>query len=108
MQKLLSAFFTGLSLLTVSGDLVSQNFVSNQRPSKGTERIAAFKQHQSSLNASPYKDLLWRNVGPDNVSGRCTDVWGISGNKNILYAAFATGGLWKSENAGKTWLPLFD
>ena len=35
-------------------------------------------------------------------------MWGISGNKNIVYAAFATGGLWKTEDAGKTWLPLFD
>jgi photosystem II stability/assembly factor-like uncharacterized protein len=89
-------------------NLSAQNFVSNQRPSKGTDRMIAFKQQQSLLKTSPYKKLQWRNVGPDNISGRCTDVWGISGNKNILYAAFATGGLWKSEDAGKNWFPLFD
>jgi photosystem II stability/assembly factor-like uncharacterized protein len=108
MLKLLLAFVSLLFLLMSPERSAAQNFVSNQRPSKGSERIAAFKQHQASLNSSPYKDLLWRNVGPDNVSGRCTDVWGISGNKNIMYAAFATGGLWKTENAGKTWIPLFD
>lgn len=88
--------------------LSAQYFVSNQRPSSGTERIAAFKQHQASLISSPFKNLQWRNVGPDNISGRCTDIWGISGNKNIMYAAFATGGLWKTEDAGKTWKPIFD
>lgn len=96
-------------LSTVMGTHISaQDFVTNQRPVSGAERMAAFKNHQALLLSSPYKKLQWRNVGPDNISGRCTDVWGISGNKNILYAAFATGGLWKSEDAGKSWKPLFD
>ena len=103
MQKILL-----LLLLPVFQNLQAQNFVSNQRPGKGTDRIAAFNQHQAAINASAYKKLQWRNVGPDNISGRCTDVWGITGNKNIVYAAFATGGLWKTEDSGKTWLPLFD
>ena len=108
MQKLKQYCFTFLLLAGTVKNITAQDFVSNQRPSKGTDRIAAFKQQQSLLKTSPYKKLQWRNVGPDIVSGRCTDVWGISGNKNILYAAFATGGLWKSEDAGKNWLPLFD
>ena len=60
------------------------------------------------LLQSPYKNLHWRLIGPDNRSGRCTDVTGVTGNPNVLYAAFATGGLWKTENAGETWTPLFD
>ncbi|MEO6254377.1 MAG: hypothetical protein ABIO79_13775 [Ferruginibacter sp.] len=108
MQKTFMAFSIVLLIMLTYIHVPAQNFVSNQRPSTGTARMTAFKQHQSSLNTSPYKSRHWRNVGPDNVSGRCTDVWGISGNKNILYAAFATGGLWKSEDAGKTWKPLFD
>lgn len=104
MKKIL-LFFT---IIVFEKYLFAQTFVSNQRPSKGTEIITAFKKHQTLLTASPYKKLQWRNVGPDNISGRCTDVWGISGNKNILYAAFATGGLWKSTDAGKNWQSIFD
>ncbi len=103
MHKILPILFIALSQ-----NLTAQDFVSNQRPSGGTARIAALKQHQSFLTASVFKKLQWRNVGPDNVSGRCTDVWGIPGNKNIVYAAFATGGLWKSNDSGNTWLSIFD
>ncbi|HEX2684748.1 MAG TPA: hypothetical protein VHL77_12475, partial [Ferruginibacter sp.] len=104
----IKAFSTCLLFSLTCAQLTAQNFVSNQRPSTGTVRMNAFKMHQSSLAASLNKTLHWRNVGPDKISGRCTDVWGISGNRDILYAAFATGGLWKTEDAGKTWKPLTD
>jgi len=74
----------------------------------GAEKIAAFKKQKQLLQQSPFKHIEWRLMGPDNRSGRCTDVWGITGNPKILYASFATGGFWKSEDAGNTWIPLFD
>ncbi len=74
----------------------------------GAQKIAAFKQQQQMLQQSPYKNLQWRLTGPDNRSGRSTDVAGVTNNPNIIYAAFATGGLWKSEDAGNSWKPLFD
>lgn len=81
---------------------------SNQRPSKGTDRLAAFKKQSAIIQASPYKKLQWRNVGPDNISGRCNDVLSLPGKPEIIYASFATGGLWKTEDAGKTWQSIFD
>lgn len=74
----------------------------------GAQKIAAFKQQQLLLQQSPYKNLQWRLTGPDNRSGRSTDVVGITGNPNVFYAAFATGGLWKTEDAGTIWKPIFD
>ncbi len=70
--------------------------------------MSAFRLQQSMVNASPFKNLSWRNVGPDNISGRCTEVAGISGKRNIIYAAFATGGFWRTLDGGETWTPLFD
>lgn len=74
----------------------------------GLQKITAFKQQQALLQQSPYKSIQWRLTGPDNRSGRCTDVAGITGNPAIMYAAFATGGLWKTGNGGTNWQPLFD
>ncbi len=108
MRKIQPLLFIFLLTTMAVQNSLAQSLGTNQRPSKGTDRIAAFKQQQTLLAASPYKKMSWRNVGPDHMSGRCTDVWGISGNKNILYASFATGGLWKSEDAGKKWMPIMD
>jgi len=74
----------------------------------GRQKLKAFSQQQVLLARSPFKNLQWRLTGPDIRSGRSTDVEGITGNPNIIYAAFATGGLWKTEDAGNTWIPLFD
>ena len=75
---------------------------------QGSQLLKSFKKHQALSNKSPYKNTQWRLTGPDNRSGRCTDVAGIKGNPNVFYAGFATGGLWKTENGGTTWQPLFD
>ena len=83
-------------------------FAQHNKPTTGTEKLSAFAKQKQMLEKSPYKNLQWRLVGPDIRSGRSTDVEGITGDPNIIYAAFATGGLWKTEDAGNTWQPIFD
>jgi len=88
--------------------IFAQEVVNNKRASTGKERIKAFQVQKKFLASSPYKNITWRLVGPDTRSGRSTDVWGVAGKPNLLYAAFATGGFWKTEDAGSSWTPLFD
>ncbi|MGH2553555.1 MAG: WD40/YVTN/BNR-like repeat-containing protein, partial [Chitinophagaceae bacterium] len=83
-------------------------FAQNKTFTTGSQKLAAFAKQKQLLEQSPFKNLEWRLIGPDNRSGRCTDVAGITGNHPVMYAGFATGGLWKTEDAGKTWVPLFD
>lgn len=93
-----------LLLLFVPGMLLAQN----PNPATGAQKKKAFAIQQQLIKASPYKNIQWRLCGPDNRSGRCTDVQGITGNPSVMYAAFATGGLWKTEDGGNNWKPLFD
>ena len=57
-------------------------------------------------------DLLhafqWRNVGPANQGGRISDVEADPDDFTKVYIAVASGGVWKSVNAGTTWTPIFD
>jgi photosystem II stability/assembly factor-like uncharacterized protein len=50
----------------------------------------------------------WTLVGPINIGGRITDAEMPSNNQNIIYLATASGGIFKSENLGTTWIPIFD
>jgi photosystem II stability/assembly factor-like uncharacterized protein len=55
-----------------------------------------------------FKDLQWRNTGPANMSGRVTDIQAIDSDFQHVLVASASGGVFKSANAGTTWEPIFD
>ena len=73
-------------------------------------RLKGFDQHQEMKRTSPYKDLKWQFVGPTNISGRScdVDVVGPKGKNYTMYVATASGGLWKTENEGTSWEPIFE
>lgn len=51
--------------------------------------------------------LQWRNLGPFRA-GRVGGVSGAIGQPGVYYAGFPGGGLWKTTNAGVSWVPIFD
>jgi len=72
------------------------------------QRLKWFEQHQAMRESSPFKDVKWRFIGPFDLGGRCTDVEVPKDSRTVFYVAAATGGLWKTANAGTTWEPIFD
>ena len=50
----------------------------------------------------------WRSIGPAVMGGRIDDVAVDERNPSVIYVGAASGGLWKTINAGTTWEPLFD
>jgi len=50
----------------------------------------------------------WRSIGPANMTGRVVDIEANPQNPKVIFVSFATGGLWRSINAGTTWEPVFD
>jgi len=52
--------------------------------------------------------LKLREIGPANMGGRVDDFAVLESDPNVVYAGFASGGLWKTVNAGTTWEPVFD
>jgi len=54
------------------------------------------------------KDFKWRNVGPANMIGRISDFEALESDFTQVLVASASGGVWKSVNAGTTWEPIFD
>jgi hypothetical protein len=46
--------------------------------------------------------LEWRCIGPAIMGGRIDDFAVVEDNTDIIYAATASGGLWKTVNNGVT------
>ncbi len=62
---------------------------------------------QQQYEANTYSSLQWRNIGPFR-GGRVNGVSGVPGQPNTFYFGSVGGGLWKSNNSGRTWTPIFD
>lgn len=53
-----------------------------------------------------YRSLEYRHIGP--VGNRIAAVAGVPGDPLTYYAGAASGGIWKSEDGGEYWRPIFD
>jgi photosystem II stability/assembly factor-like uncharacterized protein len=54
-----------------------------------------------------YAGLRWRMIGPFRA-GRTVAAAGIPAQSNVFYVAANNGGVWKTDDAGRTWHPIFD
>lgn len=68
-----------------------------------TEAIAWKKQNQNRTQAA-----LWEFAGPVNVGGRITDIEIPIDQAQTYYVGAASGGIFKTTDAGATWNPIFD
>ena len=78
--------------------LMSSFNLEAQRKKKKVEKAA-----EISLEA-----FKFRNIGPAFLSGRIADIAVHPDNDNVWYVAVGSGGVWKTENSGTTWSPIFD
>ena len=59
-----------------------------------------------SLEENLIKDIRWRNIGPANISGRISDIEALDNDFTKVFVASASGGVWKSVNAGNSFEPI--
>lgn len=74
--------------------------VSAQRPDR--------QKGDTLVTSNLVNGLKFRSIGPAWASGRIADLAVNPGNPSEYYAAVASGNVWKTENNGTTWKPVFD
>lgn len=64
---------------------------------------------QTTLNSSYFQVMSARALGPSTMSGRITAIEGITSDGQVnMYVGTAGGGIWKSQNGGQSFSPVFD
>ena len=63
---------------------------------------------EGPVSTEDMKVFSWRHIGPWNFSGRITDFAIPPGQSQVYYVATASGGLWKTEDCGISFVSLFD
>ena len=98
--SLLSAFL--LSTLADASGQVKQPEMSAEA------RLAWHAEHLKMRDSSPFKEMKWQHIGPTHMSGRITDIAKPLDQPFTFYVTSASGGVWKTENEGTSWIPIFD
>ncbi|MGB5293671.1 MAG: glycosyl hydrolase, partial [Thermoanaerobaculia bacterium] len=63
---------------------------------------------ETKLNSDTLDGLALRGIGPSINSGRISDFAVTPGKRHRYFIAVSSGNLWKTDNAGTTWAPVFE
>lgn len=107
MKKFARTIVPLMLALVYSSGIMGQT---KQPVPNGSDKATLFESHMAMKENSSFKDLHWQYIGPTNISGRCTDVEAVipRGKSYTIWIGSASGGVWKSENEGSSFEPVFD
>jgi photosystem II stability/assembly factor-like uncharacterized protein len=94
MTQFLEAIVRALAALGIASVVIAGGLLSP---------VSAQRQSEISVSSG----LRWRMIGPFR-GGRVNAVSGVLGQPDTFYFGSVGGGVWKTDNAGRTWTPIFD
>ena len=103
--------FTGGRVLVAVAACLAVIGLGAQAPSKADAEFLrkAYESYREMRKSSPHAAIPWQYLGPTNVSGRATDI-AVADRQTgrRIYVAYATSGVWKTDDNGATWQAIFD
>ncbi|EMR04391.1 WD40/YVTN/BNR-like repeat-containing protein [Cesiribacter andamanensis] len=99
--------FLFLSLLLAGATALAQQPLQPSAPSSPQDIRASWQQKSALQQTSILRNYALRSIGPVVQGARITDL-AVAANPKTFYVAYASGGVFKTENAGDTFVPIFD
>jgi hypothetical protein len=87
---------------------LNQSITQSPNQTTSTDRFKALEIRKALETKSLVNNVKFRSIGPTVMSGRVVDVDVNNQNPTQFFVAYASGGLWKTENNGISFSPLFD
>jgi photosystem II stability/assembly factor-like uncharacterized protein len=69
--------------------------------------LASFFSFSQPYDSSLFNGMKWRMIGPYR-GGRTVGAVGVPSQPNVFYIGVNNGGVWKTNDFGRTWSPIFD
>ena len=88
--------------------LVAHWAISQSSSNSGIEVLGQLNQKKEMANSSLVKNIRFENIGPTVMSGRVVDLDVNPDNPIEFYVAYASGGLWYTDNNGTSFKPVMD
>lgn len=70
--------------------------------------LLPFLVFSQKLDMDLIKGMKPRNIGPAGMAGRITSIDVVNSDPTTVYVGSASGGIWKSDNGGISWNPIFE
>lgn len=90
-------YYANKRLSKTQSQIPSENYVNAIRNKRH------YLKNKNELGAEP-----WQNLGPEFVGGRTRSIIFHPDTPDIMYAGGVSGGVWKSTDAGASWVPIAD
>lgn len=98
-----------ISLVSIAMLFYAALFAQNlQQATIAENRMDGLKKRKTSALQSLVKNIKFRNIGPSVMSGRVVDIDVNPEKSTEFFVAYATGGIWYSNNNGQSFTPVFD
>src|SRR5216683_593397 len=95
------------AVLLVVSFAFAQSKAQSKKKSPPPKSATAAQAPAKAVDEKLFGAMRWRQVGPFR-GGRVLAVTGVPGEPNVFYFGGASGGVWKSSDAGVSWQPMFD